>query len=141
MPRSHTWLMKVLEDEDLELAIAKGGCIIYRGRGEGIKPLVDAIDTIGLSDLKGTILADRIVGLAASYLAVYAGFSEVHGLIVSRSAADFLESRGVVAYWMKIVDIILDRSGLSLCPFEKLALEVGNPREFYLTVKSRALKW
>lgn len=129
--------MKVLEDEGLELVIAKGRDIIYRGRGEGIRPLIDAIDAIGLNDLSGAILADRVVGLAASYLAIYAGFSEVHGLIVSRSAASFLESRGVILYWMEMVDAILDRSRSSLCPFEKLALEASNPREFYLSLRSR----
>lgn len=129
--------MKVLEDEGLELVIAKGRDIIYRGRGEGIRPLINAIDTIGLNDLSGAILADRVVGLAASYLAIYAEFSEVHGLIVSRSAASFLESKGITLYWMEMVDAILDRSRSSLCPFEKLALEASNPREFYLNLRSR----
>ncbi|MCX8162818.1 MAG: DUF1893 domain-containing protein [Nitrososphaerota archaeon] len=136
MSRSRTWLMKVLEDEDLKLAIARGEYIIHRGRGEGIKPLIDAMDTIGLDNLKGAILADRIVGLAVSYLAVYAGFSEIHGLIVSRSAINFLESRGIAIYWMEAVDAILDRSKSSLCPFEKIALEVKDPRIFYLLVKN-----
>lgn len=140
MPRSYTWLIRVLEDEGLELAIARGRCIIYRGRGEGIKPLLDAIDTIGLEYLRDTILADRIVGLAVSYLAVYTGFLEVHGLIVSRSAVSFLESRGVTVYWVEMVDAILDRSGSSLCPFEKLALEVSDPREFYQRMRRRYLE-
>jgi len=140
LPRSYTWLMKVLEDEELELVIAKDNNIIYRGRGEGIRPLIDAIDTIGLNDLRGAILADRVVGLAASYLVTYAGFSEVHGLIVSRSAASFLESRGITLYWMEMVDAILDRSRSSLCPFEKLALKARSPREFYLTLRKQSIR-
>jgi hypothetical protein len=129
--------MKVLEDEDLKLAIAKDGCIVYRSRGEGIKPLLEAIDTLGFDNLKGSILGDRVVGLAIGYIAAYAEFLEVHGLIVSRPAASFLESKGVTVYWAELVDTILDQSRSSPCPFEKLALEIGDFKEFYLAVKDK----
>ncbi len=137
MPQSYTLFMKMLEDEDLELVIAKDGCIIYRGRGEGLKPLIDAIDMLGSDRLKGHILADRVVGLAVSYIAVYVGFSEIHCLIVSRHALDYLESRGVKVFWARLVDVILDRSKSSICPFEKLALESGDPGKFYSSIRVR----
>jgi hypothetical protein len=86
------WLEE-LEKRELSLLIYRGGEVVFSSVSGGIKPLLDAINTIGRDGLRGTLVADKIVGRAAALLVIYMVASEVYASLISTSAKELLRAR------------------------------------------------
>jgi len=121
---------KLLKWENLTLVMVKGGECLYRGRGMGLRELLEAIRLNG-ENLKGGCCADRIVGKAAAMLMVYAGIVHVHGEVMSEAADELLDSRGVAHTAAQKVPQIKNRAGNDMCPMEKRSLTIESPEEAY----------
>lgn len=72
-----------LMETGMSLMIYRDGVMLFSSRNNGIRPHLEAIESLGREALRGTIMVDKIVGRAAALLILYAGASEVHCLTVS----------------------------------------------------------
>lgn len=125
--------------EGLNLFILKDGNLLFTTREEGMRPLFDAINSVGLSLLEETVVVDKIVGKAAALLISYFKAKEVHCIVLSVKAKEVLERQGVEHYWETLTSEIVNRTRTGICPFETAVMDVEDPRKGYERVYS-ALK-
>lgn len=126
-----------LIEEDLNLVIAKNGKIVFKTQKQGITGFLEAIEKLD-KNLAAASVADKIVGVAAAVLCVYAGVASVFALTISEEGIKVLECYNIVYRFDKIVPNILNRTKKDVCPFEKLAMNSSNPEEAYGKLKSCA---
>jgi hypothetical protein len=126
-----------LIEEDLNLVIAKNGKIVFKTQKQGITGFLEAIEKLD-KNLAAASIADKIVGVAAAVLCVYARVASVFALTISEEGVKVLECYNIAYRFEKIVPNILNRTKKDICPFEKLAMNSSNPEEAYGKLKSCA---
>ena len=130
---------KQLYDKHLTLAIAKNGQLLFQTDSHRISGFIHAIDTLG-TQLNGASVADRVAGKALALLCVYAGISEVYAEVLSKKAQSLFDESKVVYQWTQLVDNVLDLNKTGVCPFEKAAAEISDPRDSYAAFKALLAK-
>ncbi|PVX25041.1 MAG: hypothetical protein CW691_05715 [Candidatus Bathyarchaeum sp.] len=128
--------LKLIE-KNLSLVIVKKEKIIFETKKQGVSGFLQAIETLN-QDLIEASVADKIVGVAAAMLCVYAGVSSVFALTVSEGGIRMLEDNNILCIFEKKVSNILNRNKTDVCPFEKRAIASGNAEEAYVNLKSFA---
>ncbi len=126
---------KTLYEKNLTLAIVKNGTLIFQTDAHRISGLLLAIEQNG-AELQGAVVADRVAGKALALLCVYSGINQVYAEVLSRKAQVVFEENGVGFEWKEIVDNVLDMNKTGFCPFEKVAADISNPKECYITFKT-----
>ena len=126
---------KQLYDKELTLAIAKNGQVIYQTDSHRISGLIRAIETLG-EQLRGASVADRVAGKALALLCVYAGISNVYAEVLSRKAQEIFVENHVSFQWKQLVDNVLDTNKAGVCPFEKAATLISDPKDSYVAFKA-----
>lgn len=126
-----------LKKEDLSLVIVKNGEVIFETKKAGISGLLQAIEKLD-KKLSASSVADKVVGVAAAMLCVYAGVVSVFALTVSEGGTRVLEDNNVTFTFEKKVSSILNRTKSDVCPFEKRAMTSGSPDEAYVNLRSLA---
>ena len=129
--------LEELEKAGLSLLIYSGEKVIFSSARTGMKPLLEAIEALGLEPLRGTIVADKVIGRAAALLIVYMDATEVHAGVVSKTAAEVLWSHGLKYYFGREVESIKSRDGVIICPFERLVQEISDPEEAYKRIRAK----
>ena len=104
---------KQLYDKNLTLAIVKNGIILLQTDSHRISGVIGAIEKIGVQ-LNGASAADRVAGKA---LAVF-------------------EDNKIMFECKEIIDDVLDTKKTSVCPFEKIAADISDPKESYAAFKA-----
>jgi hypothetical protein len=128
--------LKLIE-KDLSLLIVKKGKVIFETKKQGISGFLQAIEKLD-KNLVAASAADKIVGVAAAMLCVYAGVASVFALTISEEGIRVLEDNNIAYLFEKKVSNILNRSKTDVCPFEKLAMASGSAEEAYVKLKSLA---
>jgi hypothetical protein len=123
--------------ENLSLVIVKNGKVIFETKKQGISGFLEAIEKLD-KNLVASSAADKLVGVAAAMLCVYAGVGSVFVLTISDGGTRVLEDNNIAYLFEKKVSHILNRSKNDVCPFEKLAMSSGSPDEAYVKLKSLA---
>jgi len=129
--------LKELEKTGLSLLIYSGEKVIFSSARTGMKPLLEAIEALGLKPLRGAIVADKVVGRAAALLIVYMDVAEVHAGVVSKTAAEVLRSYGLKYHFLREVESIKSRDGVIICPFERLVQGISDPEEAYKRIRAK----
>jgi len=129
-------LIKKLDKEELNLLILKDGEIIYSSKQDGMAPLLEAIDQLGLEKLLNSTVVDKIVGKAAALLITYFKAEEVYTKLLSRSAIEVLKKYGISYAAEKVIDYIRNKEDKDICPFEKMVLKIEDPKEGYKKIKN-----
>jgi len=125
----------LLEEENLNLVIVKGGHVLFSSQESGVAPLFQAVQSMGKS-LYNAALADRIVGSAVAMLCLQARINSVYAGIASQGALDMLRKQGVTINTKSIVPHISNYDGTDLCPFEKMAAGCQKPSELFAALQS-----
>ena len=128
--------LKLIE-EKLSLVIVKRGKVIFETKKQGISGFLQAIEKLD-KNLVAASAADKIVGVAAAMLCVYAGVASVFALTISEKGIRVLEDNNIVCVFEKKVSNILNRNKNDMCPFEKRAMASGSSDEAYVKLKSLA---
>jgi hypothetical protein len=128
--------LKLIE-EDLSLVIVKNGKVVFETKKQGISGFLQAIEKLD-KNLVAASAADKIVGVAAAMLCVYAGVDSVFALTISEGGIRVLEDNNIAYLFEKKVSNILNRNKNDVCPFEKLAMASGSSEEAYVKLKSFA---
>lgn len=118
-----------LESKNLSLVIASAGRILFESKKEGVLSLLQALKESG-SLLKGSSLADKVVGKAAAFLILQAGFAALYASVISDDALKLLEKTGLEIVFGRRVPHILNKAGTDRCPLEKFSMGFKNSEEF-----------
>lgn len=120
-----------LMETGMSLMIYRDGVMLFSSRNNGIRPHLEAIESLGREALRGTIMVDKIVGRAAALLILYAGASEVHCLTVSYGGKELLKESGVRLEFKRETPFINVQDGVIICPFERMVQGISDPSEAY----------
>ena len=107
----------------------------YISEYKGIRPLMELLEK-GES-LEGAYIADKVIGKAAAYLAVYGKASYVYAKVISTAAKEVLEKAGVYGEYEEEVPYIINRAGTGRCPMESAVWETEDAREAYEILKEK----
>jgi hypothetical protein len=125
---------KQLHDKNLTLVIVKNGLILFQTDSHRISGVIGAIEKFGVQ-LNGASAADRVAGKALALLCVYAGIKQIYAEVLSRKALAVFEENKIMFEFKEIIDNVLDMEKTGVCPFEKVAADISNPKESYVTFK------
>jgi hypothetical protein len=96
--------------------------LVFSSDGSGLRPLVECIHACKGKYAECT-LQDKIVGLAAAKLIIYAGFiTSVHAGTVSEPAKSSLLEHKIALTCDSLVKNICNKDRTDLCPMEKMAM-------------------
>lgn len=70
--------------------------------------------------LKGSVIADKVIGKAAAGIAAAGGVTEIYADVLSQKAASLLDASAVPYSYAKLVDHIEIPAGDNRCPLEKI---------------------
>jgi len=126
-----------LKEGDLTLVIVKQGKVIFETKSQGVSDFLLAIEKFG-KELAASSVADKIVGAAAAMLCAYSEVTSVFAVTISEEGIRVLEGNGIFYQFENRVSNILNYNRSDVCPFEKLAIGSGNPKEVYVKLKSFA---
>lgn len=139
--------MRIMPNQDVELAksrllsqgfslvIVKKGKVIFETKKQGITGFLEAIEKMD-KELISSSIADKIVGVAAAMLCVYARISSIFAITISENGIKLLEKNNINYEFSKKVTKILNKTKTDVCPFEKLAINSKNPHYAYKNLKS-----
>ena len=125
----------LLEEEQWNLVMVKGGQVLFSSRERGIAPFFQAVQSMGTS-LRNAVVADRIVGSAVAMLCLHARITSVYAGIATTGALDMLKGHGVTVISRSTVPYISNYDGTDLCPFEKLARSCQRPSQLFAALQS-----
>ncbi len=120
----------LLIQKQLTLIILKNGEILYETKSRRISGFLNAIEQCG-RNLKNATVADKIVGKAIALLSVYSNINAVYAETLSVKARDFLKENRITVVWKELIDNIMDDKKQDICPFEKEAEDIVNPKDAY----------
>lgn len=126
---------KELYSKRLTLSIVKDNRVLFKTDSHRISGFIHAIDTLG-KELNGASVADRVAGKALALLCIYAEIREVYAEVLSKQAQTLFQENNVSCHWSQLVDNVLDVNKADVCPFEKAASEVSNPKDSYFAFKA-----
>jgi hypothetical protein len=110
-----------LREEELSLAVAKDGKVLFRSKSHGVADLLAMVSDIGRL-AEGSSLADSIVGRAAALLCVYSKIIAVYGANMSEGALSVFKANDIKCEYGTLVPKILNRKKNDICPFDKAVL-------------------
>jgi hypothetical protein len=126
---------KLLVEKQLTLVIVKNGQVLYQTDTHRISGFIGAIEKFG-AQLNGASVADRVAGKALALLCVYAGIRQVYAEVLSRKAKAVFEANGIMFESKDMVDNVLDANKSDVCPFEKVAADISDPKDAYGAFKA-----
>lgn len=108
--------------------VVKNGEVLATGTREGVGELLDVVAQYG-ERLRGTALADKIVGKAVALIAAFAGVAAVYTPLASRAAQETLMQHGIALEAEQLVPLIQNKRNDGPCPMEKLTLPIQDPAQ------------
>ncbi len=117
--------------------IWKRGAIVFSSSSKGIRPHLEAIEKLGREGIRGSVVADKIIGRAAALLILYSNPSEIHAGVITTKARELLEAKRVKVYQASEVSAIKEKDGRIYCPFEAMVQGLNDPEEAYLAIVAK----
>ena len=129
---------EVLSNSDCSVVIISYGKIWKKKTGDGIKPILEAIDEMG-EDIHDSIIGDRILGKASALLCRYAKAQGVYSPQGTKTGIALLIMGGVPCQVDQLIQQINNRAGNGPCPFEKMLKDVTSPDDAYKILKEKII--
>ena len=114
---------------DNSLVVIKDEKIIFSSGQDRLRPVIMCIAK-HKKEMQGAIVIDKVVGLAAAKLFVFARVDEIYSKIMSRVAVIYLTGMNIKFEPEKIVDKILNDDKSDICPMERLAESLSGKELF-----------
>jgi hypothetical protein len=122
-----------LEETDATFVAVKDGWI-FESHDRGIAPMMKLLSEDPES-LRGTCVADKVIGKAAALLLCYAGIQKLYAKTISEHAISVLKDHALPCECGQTVPFIVNRAGDGMCPMEQLVLGVTTPDEAYAILR------
>lgn len=119
-------ILKSIEDGDYSLVITRNGRVVFTSKEKGLGGLIFAAKN---NLLKGSLVFDKTIGLAAAKICCWIGARKIFCLVASRKAIAFLKRRKPKIETQKIIKEILDENGRK-CSMERIAEKTKNFNQF-----------
>lgn len=116
-------------------AILKDGRF-FKSYERGIKPIMEQLKSEP-HFFENAILADKVVGKAAAFLAVYSKVSGIYAKTVSAPALSVLNEYKIPCEYETLVARIENRTKTGLCPMESLCMNISAPEDAYLALRNK----
>ncbi len=131
----------LIKREGTSVVLIKNDTIIHTDDGRGVSALIRLYESHP-DKLKDAIVVDRMIGKAAAMILILAGVKAVYGETFSVAGKATLEAEGIDVKYNRVIDMISNREGNGICPFERSVLDCQSPEEAYekLTQTYHALK-
>jgi hypothetical protein len=136
MPTDLNLAKNRLIQKDLSLVIVKDAKVLFETDSHGIGDLLKAINQIQ-NQMKGSSVADRIVGRAAALLFVFSGVQAVFAVTASDGGIEVLKKNSVFCEYESRVTSVLNLKRTDVCPFEKLVAKLSSPEKAYEALKAQ----
>jgi len=133
--------MTILRNNRLSLLIQSDKSTVFESNKNGIRPLLEAIDLLGRHRLRGTTVADKVIGRAAALLLAYIKPRVVYCGIISQRAEEILTKYGILFHAEQSVPEICQPGSDELCPFEKSVSNVEMPVQGYRNIVLKLLSF
>ena len=122
-----------LRAENRTCVLCKDGTY-YKSDSRGVAPLLQWLDE-GIQ-ASGFSAADRVVGKATAFLYCLLGVRAVYARVMSRPAAQVLETAGIQASWEALVEGIQNRQNDGPCPMEAATRQIDDPEEALTAIRT-----
>jgi len=129
---------EVLSKTDYSIVIISNGKIWKQKKGDGIRPILEAMEEMG-DDIHNSIIGNRILGRASALLCRYAKAQAVYSPQGTKTGIALLIMGGVPCQVDELIPFIINRDDDDLCPFEKTLKDVTSPEEAYKILKEKEL--
>jgi hypothetical protein len=130
---------EVLSNTDCSIVVINYGKIWKQKKGDGIRPLLEAIEEMG-DDIHDSIIGDRILGRASALLCRYAKAKGVYSPQGTKTGIALLIMGGVPCKVDELIPLIKKENGDDLSLFEQMLKDVISPEEAYKILKKSACK-
>ena len=114
----------LLNKHEATCVVLVGDTSIIR-HDRGVKPLLDFIDE--KYNIKGAVVADKVVGKAAAMLYVLLEIKELYACVISEPALEVLQKNGINVTYGEKVSMIRNRTDTGFCPMEQSVLKIDIP--------------
>ncbi len=129
---------ELLLNNNFTCVICKGDTI-YTSTNRGVKPLVSWYRE-GLN-FKGFSAADKVIGKATAFLYVLLGVKAVYANVISKSALQVLTENNIYVEYSELTDLIINRRGDGICPFEDAVMNVDSPEKAYKEILNKMMEF
>lgn len=126
--------IKLIKSSEKSCVVVKNNKIISAESPRGIAHILNLHDE-GI--LKGTFVADEVIGKAAAMIFSESGVVGCYGYLMSKSALRWLEEHKIDAQYNTLTDNIINRRGDDICPMEKTVLDVCDSKEAVKLLKEK----
>ncbi|MBZ4661313.1 DUF1893 domain-containing protein [Thermotoga petrophila] len=126
--------LKIFEEKNLSLLVYNGRSI-FESKDSGLKPVIELYQSF--DNLEGNLVIDKMVGKVAASFLLKLKPEHIHAKVISEQALKLLNEYGQSFSYDEKIPFVLGRDGKSMCPFEKLVLEMDNPEEIIRIVLSK----
>lgn len=130
MAKSNKYTERI-KKEGLNLVLLKNNKTLFKSNKDGMKPLLQAINTLGLTNLEDTVVVDRIVGKAVALIAIYIKAKEIHCIVLSMNAKKLLKKHRKKYYFERLTPKIMNKKRTAICPYEKTVINIEEPETAY----------
>ncbi|MCF2679340.1 DUF1893 domain-containing protein [Faecalicatena contorta] len=107
----------------------------YISEEKGIRPLMELLAKG--ETFEKAYIADKVIGKAAAFLAVYGGAAAVYAKIISSAAKEVFKEAGIKCEYEKEVPYIINRAGTGRCPMESAVWDEKDPAAAYEILKEK----
>ena len=130
---------EVLSKTDYSIVIISNGKIWKQKKGDGIRPILEAIEEMG-DDIHNSIIGNRILGRASALLCRYAKAQAVYSPQGTKTGIALLIMGGIPCQVDEMIPQNVITETENNLPFEKLLKDVISPEETYNVLKEKVLK-
>ena len=123
-----------MKQKELTLVIVNSGKVIFETKAHGIMDLLKATEEFG-KDMRGSSIADKIVGRAAALLCAYIEVAAVYAVTIDDNGLQILKDNNIYCQFENIAPYILNLNKDGICPFEKLLINTSDPKEAFRKLK------
>jgi hypothetical protein len=131
-------VLKKLDEQNLNLFVECDGRMSYASDRSGLKPLLRGVTEFPEAFAKACV-ADRVVGLAASYLLVHGQVEEIEAKLITDEACAFLDKFGIHYKFQKKIELLLDERRRAECPMDIMARTSGGVTLFVDELKRQLI--
>lgn len=123
-----------LTDAKLNLVFVRDSKVVYETNEDGLGGFVHAIEK-SMGDLRGSSVADKIIGRAAALLCAHAKVVAAYAATMSKGGLEILRAHNIHSEFTTLVPVILNSKKTDKCPFEKLVENITTSEQAYLETR------
>lgn len=126
--------ISMISHDEIACGLILRGKLISTVKGRGIRPLFELCQN-NIEAAKDAVLADKIIGRAASFVAISFGMKAVFGETMSKGAVKLLAEHNIEAAYNVFTDEIRNRANTGICPMDSAILNVTDVDEAIMRLK------